>query len=68
MIYIWHKEQVIEAEWIFKNLRHRYNYHFVYDPADPDHWGQLNHGVWSPKEPEQVPAEFRASLLIMGIS
>ena len=67
MIYVWHDNQVIQSGWNYEQIRHRYNYNFVYDPADPDPWGQLTHGVWSPKYGDEVPKEFRLALLLMGV-
>jgi hypothetical protein len=67
MIYIWHKEQVITGTWSYSEIRHRYNYHFMYDPADDHPWGQASHGVWLPKEPEEVPKELLAGMTLMEV-
>ena len=67
MIYIWHKEQVISGLWGQPELKRQFNYHFMYDPDDQDPWGQANHGVWSHREPNEVPKEFKLALLILGV-
>ena len=69
MIYLWYNKEVVS--YIFTSMRipHRYNGCFSFDPDDPScPFGQIQFGRWADVEPDEVLKEFRAALLIMGIS
>lgn len=67
MIYVWHKERVLACDW---NTAMRCSNCFAYDKDEipaTHRWAQIRKGRWASVELEQVPKEFRTSLLLMGV-